>query len=288
MDWSNSHLLDPSNCCSLGDGSRRQRNDATKALCTPVNDRNYVDFLVSVSKPPVFLTQPWPRHLLSFLLIPQLTHTHTHTCNHVRGKNRPGAYMFEFKSAPEDAQAIVDRSAFKTRVQGLKKTQIRHEFNLLINAISAEIYDQSDLEYLMSLDGLLSVTPIVSRGVVERERERERERKEKRAYLVAKPTEACSRPPCFFSFCSKCLLRARSKTPDALNVFLAMLVSDFVCPFLNFFLAFAGDPCSPVDSCGIDARGPTKAYQFRDEKCSCHKRVCIIISSFPLQRRYYR
>ncbi|GJJ75931.1 hypothetical protein EMPS_08289 [Entomortierella parvispora] len=72
----------------------------------------------------------------------------------------PGAFLFEFKSAPEDVQAILDRNAFKDKAKGLKTTQIRHEFNLLINAISVQIEDMSELESLMALDGLLSVTPI--------------------------------------------------------------------------------------------------------------------------------
>jgi len=96
------------------------------------------------------------------LLIPQHTHK---TCD----KNRPGAYFFEFKSAPEDVNAILHRNAFRTKVQGMK-TQIRLEFNVLINAFSAQVDDLSELESLMALDELQSVTPIVSGGMLEREK----------------------------------------------------------------------------------------------------------------------
>ncbi|KAG0257751.1 hypothetical protein BG011_003777 [Mortierella polycephala] len=73
---------------------------------------------------------------------------------------RPNAYLFEFNSEPGEVGAAQEKQDFKLKIGGMKSVQIRQEFGMLLNGISAQVEDPDELRELMTMSGLRTVTPL--------------------------------------------------------------------------------------------------------------------------------
>ncbi|KAF9977319.1 hypothetical protein BGZ73_006360 [Actinomortierella ambigua] len=72
----------------------------------------------------------------------------------------PNAYLVEFATPPGHPLADQDATRFLESIKNFRSVHVRHRFRTLLNAVSMEISDKSELQQVQMMESLHSLTPL--------------------------------------------------------------------------------------------------------------------------------
>ncbi|KAG0270279.1 hypothetical protein DFQ27_009071 [Actinomortierella ambigua] len=70
------------------------------------------------------------------------------------------AYLIEFATPPDHPQAAQDAARFMESIKNFRSVHVRHQFKTLLNGVSVEITDPTELQQVQTMESLHSLTPL--------------------------------------------------------------------------------------------------------------------------------